>query len=691
MHNINIAGVGEKTKEALARLNICRSLDLLFHFPANIVNKQFDAPIYMLRAGDLATLYLRVIDIDQPNNPNLSRKRQFKIYCSNNTGRINLVYFNYYPQYLMKWLKVGSEIIATGKIDLFNDFRQISHPEVISAAKSIDSIKKNEIVYPLTYGITSKQIHKYINEVISKLSINQEWIDEDILKKFNWLSFTESLQKIHNPSELGEISPYSQSRQRIAYDELLASQLMVHLLRNSREQKKGRAIIASGSLREEFLSKLPFSLTNSQRKSIDEITSDQALNKKMSRLLQGDVGSGKTIVAFAAIFNAVESGAQAVLMVPTDILANQHFTTLEKFASSLPIKFALLTGKTKPKDRQQILKDLDQGEINILVGTHAVFQEKVNFNDLGLVVIDEQHRFGVEQRVALVNKGNNADLLIMSATPIPRSLSLIFYGDMDISKIDEKPKTRIAIKTSVMPSSKLGEIIASLDKVLKNSGKIYWICPLVSESEDSDLEKQKTASETRMQALAKVYPGIVGLVHGQLDANSKQEMLNKFTKGDIKILVATTVIEVGVDVPDATVIIIENAESFGLAGLHQLRGRVGRGDKQSHCILLYNNPIGKVSWERLKAIRDNDDGFVLAEMDLKLRGGGDIIGTRQSGLPDFKAVDFVAHHHLIAIANIQAQKILREDPTLIANFNQKYHHLLSIFGFNYKNLELILN
>ena len=353
------------------------------------------------------------------------------------------------------------------------------------------------------------------------------------------------------------------------------------------------------------------------------------------------------------------------------------------------MKYALLTGKTKTKERVRILEELASGEIQILVGTHAVFQDKVNFNDLALVVIDEQHRFGVEQRLALVNKGNNADLLIMSATPIPRSLSLALYGDMEVTRITEKPKARIAIKTSIMPKSKLNEIIKSLDNIIKANGKIYWICPLISEKEDKslDLKLEKIAVETRMQELSKHYPGIVGLVHGQLDGNLKQENLNKFIQGDYKILVATTVIEVGVDVPDATVIIIENAESFGLSQLHQLRGRVGRGDKASNCILLYDPPIGEISWQRLKILRETDDGFVLAEEDLKLRGSGDIVGTKQSGLPNFKMVDFIAHHHLIALANAQAKAILSEDKMLSMEHNQKYRQLLVIFDFDYKNLD----
>ncbi len=371
-------------------------------------------------------------------------------------------------------------------------------------------------------------------------------------------------------------------------------------------------------------------------------------------------------------------------MAPTDVLANQHFLSLQKFCAKLPIKYALLTGKTKAKERKAIIAELASGEIQILIGTHAVFQDKVEFNDLALVVIDEQHRFGVEQRLSLVNKGKNANLLIMSATPIPRSLSLALYGDMDITKISEKPKNRIAIKTSILPKAKIAETIISLDKILKAGGKIYWVCPLVSEMEDSLSEK--VSVELRMQELSKVYPGIVGLIHGQLENNLKQETLNKFIQGDYRILVATTVIEVGVDVPDATVIIIENAESFGLSQLHQLRGRVGRGDSASYCVLFHAPYISDITKHRLKILRETDDGFILAEEDLKLRGSGDIVGIKQSGLPNFKIVDFLAHHQLISLANLQAKEILKNDPLLQAPANKRFHQLLSIFGFHYKNL-----
>jgi ATP-dependent DNA helicase RecG len=681
----SIPGLGEKTAESLNRLSITSFHDLLFHFPSNVVNKLMYPPLHKVKSGDIAILKLKIIDIDQPNNPHKARRKAFKIYCENDTGRIQLLYFNYHPQYLLNWAKIDSEIIVIGKIETFNTIKQISHPEVINPLKSPQTINKNEVIYPLTYGITARQLQKYISFAIDVLPPMDEWIPQDLIDKFQWRNFKDSLKKSHKPKSLSDISPYTPERERIAYDELLATQLMVNLLRQYKSKQSGRIIIAPGDLVKDLLAKLPFELTHSQHQAIAEITQDQQSPNQMSRLLQGDVGSGKTIVSFVAMLNTIESGAQAVLMAPTDVLATQHHATAEKFFTNISIKYALLTGKTKAKERKRILEELASGKLQILIGTHAVFQDKVLFHDLALVVIDEQHRFGVEQRLSLVNKGKQADLLIMSATPIPRSLNLAIYGDMEVTRITEKPKSRIAIKTSILPSSKLNDIISSLDNVLKQEGKIYWICPLVNESEDE--QNEKMATETRMHELSKIYPGMVGLVHGQLNSNVKQENLNKFVQGDCRILVATTVVEVGVDVPDATVIIIENAESFGLSQLHQLRGRVGRGDKESHCILLYNPPIGKISWQRLKTLRESDDGFVLAEEDLKLRGGGDIVGTRQSGMPSFKSVDFIAHHQLISLANEQAKEILKEDPLLSLSHNYKYRELLSIFGFNYKTTD----
>lgn len=684
-----IPGLGKKSQEALERLNINKISDLFWHFPSNVIHKILYPPIYSLKEGDLTILRLKILDIDLTKNPNFSRRKPFKIYCGNDTGKIQLLYFNYTPQYLLNWAKIGSEIIVIGRIEIFNGFKNVAHPEVINPSKEHPLLATDDIIYPLTYGIVNKQIQKYINFALNNIKDNEEWITPQIIKQYTWPSFKEALFKAHHPKKVSDISPYSPERQRLAYDELLATQLMVNILRYYKTKITGRIINATGELLKRFLNLLPFEITLEQQNAINEISQDQKSSNKMSRLLQGDVGSGKTVVALAVMLNVAETGAQSVLMVPTDVLANQHFQTMDKFFKDLPIKYALLTGKTKISERRRILENLSNGEIQILVGTHAVFQDKVNFKDLALVVIDEQHRFGVEQRLSLVNKGNNADLLIMSATPIPRSLSLALYGDMDISKITEKPKSRIAIKTSVLPKSKLDEVTLSLNNILKMQGKIYWICPLIAEK-DSEQEiktQEKTAAETRMNELSRIYPKMVGLVHGQLVANEKQENLNKFICGDYKILVSTTVIEVGVDVPDATVIVIENAESFGLSQLHQLRGRVGRGDKASHCILLYNPPISNTSWQRLKILKETDDGFALAEEDLKLRGSGDIVGIKQSGLPNFKIVDLIAHHHLITHANEQAKEILKEDPMLLKPQHKKYLELLIMFGFTHKSYD----
>lgn len=683
----DIPGVGEKIIEALRRLNIYSPNDLLFHFPSNVITKKLYQPIFSLDSGDLVVLKVKIIAMDQPRANYSLRTKIFKIYCENETGNLQLIFFSYHPNYLLNWAKVGSEIIVMGKIDTFNSIKQIAHPEVININKPYNKITETEAIYPLTYALINKQLTKYIHYVLNNLVVKDEWISSNLISQYNWGSFTECLKQIHYPTSNKEILANSNARQRIAYDELLATQLMINLLREYKNKQSGKSISTSGNLVKIFLKNLPFELTSEQKNAIEEITNNQASGNKMSRLLQGDVGSGKTVVAIATILNVVEFGAQSVLMAPTDILANQHFITLEKFLAKIPIKFALLTGKTRAKERKTILENLASGELQILVGTHAVFQENVCFKDLALVVIDEQHRFGVEQRLSLINKGDNPDLLIMSATPIPRSLSLVLYGDMDVTRISEKPKSRIAIKTSIMPTTKLEYIIKSLDNIINTGGKIYWICPLVSEAEDPEVESNKMAVEKRVNEISKFYPNIVGLVHGKLDNKLKQDNLTKFTNGDYKILVATTVVEVGVDVPDATVIIIENAESFGLSQLHQLRGRVGRGSKPSYCILLYKSPISSISWQRLKIIKDTEDGFILAEEDLKLRGGGDLSGTKQSGMPDFKAVDFIEHHHLISSAYEQVKNILLDDPTLILDKNKKYHDLLNIFGFNYKILD----
>ena len=687
-----IPGIGEKVEQALARINIFRTYDFLFHFPCQIISRKLYPPLYSLKENDQVILKLKIIDIDQPNNIYQKRSKAFTIYCGNETGRINLCYFNYFPNYLLNWAKKDSDILVIGKIDIFNKLKQISHPEIFNPLLANLKLDKYEVIYSLTYGIVNKQIQKYIKWVLDSLINIEEWIPSELIERYNWPSLVSALKKIHYPSNNAQLSPLSPERQRIAFDEMLATQLTINIMRKLKNTNQGIAITTQGSYFNLFCQGLPFELTKGQKSAIEEIFQDQKSPYKMSRLIQGDVGSGKTMVAFAAILNVAEAKLQSVLMAPTDILANQLFLNFQKFCSHLPINVSLLTGKTKPKDSKNILEGLAEGTIDILIGTHAVFQEKVVFKNLALVVIDEQHRFGVNQRLSLVNKGNNPDTLIMSATPIPRSLSLTLYGDMDISRITEKPKDRIRVKTSVLPESKIDEIIASMDKIINDGGKIFWVCPLIDYKEDQpETDRLKTAAQIRAQELAKRFPGKVGLVHGQLDNNAKQEALDKFLNNEYSILVATTVIEVGVDVPDATVMLIENAESFGLAQLHQLRGRVGRGNKASHCLLLYKAPLSNISWERLKTMRESDDGFFLAERDLQLRGSGDIVGVKQSGLPNFKAVDFIFHHNLIAIANEVAKRIIKEDPFLENHKNKKYYQLLSLFSLDFNFEKNTLN
>lgn len=688
-----IPGIGPKTIEALNRLNIYKPQDLLWHFPINLVNRKVFPEIKNANTGDLVILKLVVKHFDIINHRfTPSRRVPYKIRCIKDTEQIDLVFFNYIPHYLLKSLKPGSEIIVSGKIDIFAGRKQIAHPS-ISQHHTTAEFSAHEAVYPLTYAILNKQISKYISYLLSRLQNIEEWIPRKIMDEFGWNSHKESLMKIHHPENDEDLSPMSRFRTRIAYDQLLAVQLITHMLRFSKKDQLGRSIKASYNYIDKLIEILPFELTIDQKNAIEEITIDLSSNNKMSRLLQGDVGSGKTIVALAAMLHVAGSGVQSVLMAPTDVLANQHFKGFTKLLENLSVRVALLTGNTKISERRKILENLSSGEIDILIGTHAVFQDKVIFKDLGLVVIDEQHKFGVEQRMKLVNKGDKVNLLIMSATPIPRSLSLALYGDMEITKISQKPKSRIPINTSIIPHSNIENLIVKVANILQEGGKIYWICPAIHSQIDESQQQnnQKTAAEARFESLNKIYPGIVGLVHGQLENKQKDENLTKFVEGSFKILVATTVVEVGVDVPDATVIIIENAESFGLAQLHQLRGRVGRGDKASNCILLYKYPISDTALQRLKILKNSNDGFHLAEEDLKLRGSGNLIGTKQSGLPQFKAADFLSHYHLISLADAQAKEIIKNDPHLELPENNKFRRLLALFDLDVEENSSIIN
>jgi ATP-dependent DNA helicase RecG len=535
------------------------------------------------------------------------------------------------------------------------------HPDHVAPVEG-GGVPQIEPVYPLTAGLSNTSLRKAVHGALQALPDLPEWIDEPYLKKNHWSSFAESIEALHAPTSDEDFLPSNPVRGRLAYDELLANQLALAILRQSMKRRAGRPITAPGRLRKAILDALPFALTGAQTRALAEIDADMADPLHMLRLLQGDVGSGKTIVALLAMATAVEAGHQAALMAPTELLARQHFETISRFSAPAGLRVRLLTGRERGKERLAILEDLKTGEIDILLGTHALFQEAIAFRDLGLSVIDEQHRFGVHQRLALQAKGvgAGAELLVMTATPIPRTLLLTSYGDLDVSRLDEKPPGRKPVLTRTVPLERLDEVVDGIERAVETGAQVYWVCPLVGESETLDL----AAAEERFAHLQKRFGEKVGLVHGQLKGKEKDAVMARFAAGELSVLVSTTVIEVGVDVPNASIMIIEHAERFGLAQLHQLRGRVGRGAAQSSCVLLYRAPLGDIARERLKVIRDTEDGFAIAEEDLRLRGGGEVLGTRQSGLPAFRIAQLPEHQDLLAAARDEARLCLTRHPNL---------------------------
>jgi ATP-dependent DNA helicase RecG len=535
------------------------------------------------------------------------------------------------------------------------------HPEYILRLEASDELPQFEPIYPLTAGVSGKLMSKAVRAALDKVPDLQEWIEPSVLRDNGWPDFTTAIRDAHAPKGMADVAAHSPTRVRLAYDEFLAHQLTKAIARAQARIRTGRITAGTGHLQQKVLEQLPYAPTGAQRQAISEIGADMASPRRMNRLLQGDVGAGKTLVGFMALLQAVESGGQGVLMAPTEILARQHLEGLRPLADRAGVRVDMLTGRDKSAARRQKLEDLANGAIDILVGTHAVFQDAVTFKDLRLSIIDEQHRFGVQQRLALGTKGTKVDVLVMSATPIPRSLELAQYGDMDVSTLYEKPPGRKPIATAAVPLSRLADVISKLKAAIASGRQAYWVCPLVEESETMDL----TAAEERFKILrAALGEGNVGLVHGQLAPAQKDAAMADFVAGETKVLVATTVIEVGVDVPNATIMVIERAENFGLAQMHQLRGRVGRGDAASTCLLMYQAPLSKSAERRLGIMRDTEDGFLIAEEDLKMRGAGDVIGTAQSGLPRFKVADLEQQSALMATAHQDARMLLQSDPTL---------------------------
>jgi ATP-dependent DNA helicase RecG len=552
----------------------------------------------------------------------------------------------------------------------------MTHPDYIAKVEDLDSLAAVEPVYRLTAGVTPKVMAKAVRWAVDRAPALPEWLDPALAAREQFPAWKPALATVHAPQDETGLALDTVSRRRLAYDELLANQLALALVRASQRQRPGRALKGTGALRKAALAALPFALTGSQEQAVREIDADMASTSRMVRLLQGDVGSGKTVVALLAMLTAVEAGAQAVLMAPTEILAQQHYETIEPLAMAAGVTAKLLTGRVKGKIRGEALAGLKSGDIKLAIGTHALVQEDVEFDDLAFAVVDEQHRFGVHERMSLANKGAQADMLVMTATPIPRTLTLCAYGDMDVSRLTEKPPGRRPIDTRTIPLERLDEVVDGIVRQSAKGAKAFWVCPLVDESELIDLA---AATERHAALTARLGDGKVELVHGKMKPAARDQAMARFIEGDASVLVATTVIEVGVNVPQATIMVIEHAERFGLAQLHQLRGRVGRSDLPSTCLLLYGKPLGEVAKARLAIMRETEDGFRIAEEDLRLRGAGELLGTRQSGLPEFRLADLAVHADLLGIARDDARLVLERDPTLASPRGEALRTLLYLF------------
>ena len=664
-------GVGEKTEKLLKNLCGDKGVDFLWHFPTGVIDRTYSPQLVSAKPGVVATVKITITEHVPPR----VKGKPYRVIGIDGTEQLVLSFFKVYEKTILKNLPVGAERVVSGKLEFFNGVLQMSHPDYIVLPSEMSKIMRMEPVYPLTAGISNKLANKLSEVALSRLPDLSEWLDAGYKQAQKLPSFNEALKEIHHPRSSYDLEPTTPARTRLAYDELLANQLSLALVRQKVKKQAGRKVQGNGALRQKILESLPFELTVAQKKVLQEIFADQASGSRMLRLLQGDVGSGKTIVALMAMLNAVECGFQAAIMAPTEILAKQHFESLAPMCEAIGVRIELLTGKVKGKKREAILEDLREGRIHILAGTHALFTEDVAFHNLACAVIDEQHRFGVHQRLALSGKGNRIDILVMTATPIPRTLLLTAYGDMEYSKIDELPKGRKPVKTSVMPINKVEDVIEALKRKISEGERAYWVCPLVEESEKLDLQ----AAKERFESLQKVFGEVIGIIHGRMNEKEKDAAMADFKTGKTKLLVATTVIEVGVNVPEATIMVIEHAERFGLAQLHQLRGRIKRGFKESSCLLLYTHPMSETTKARLNIMRETEDGFRIAEEDLDLRGGGEILGTRQSGFCNFRVADMAVHKGLLLTASKDAKMILEKDPELKSPRGEALRTLLYLF------------
>ena len=675
----SLTGVGPRISALIENIAGPNLVDLYWHLPISFIDRRFTPTVADAPAGRIATISIQV----ERHYPSPNRRLPYKIRCSDDTGTLWLVFFRARADYLRSVLPEGTQRIVSGKVESYSDELQMTHPDHIGAPEDTLQLAAVEPVYPLTAGLTARNLLKAIRKAVGEAPNLPEWIEAAILDQRGWQSWQESLAAVHAPESDDDLVPTSSARSRLAFDELLANQLALGLVRRHMRQGRGRAIKSEGRLRERVFEALPYRLTTAQASALAEIDGDLEGQYPMTRLLQGDVGSGKTIIALLVMVSAVEIGAQAAMMVPTELLARQHGRNLAPLCKAAGVRLAVLTGRDSTRVRRQIGEAVAAGEVDILIGTHALFQDQLSFRDLAVIVIDEQHRFGVHQRLALTTKGTaggnlsgpRPDMLLMTATPIPRTLALTVYGDMEVSRITALPANRQPVETRAVALDRLDDVIQAVHRTIADEARVYWVCPLVGESEAIDL----AAAEERFSALRQVFGEQVGLVHGQMKADTRHTAMQRFIDGDIQILVATTVIEVGVDVPEATIMVIEHAERFGLSQLHQLRGRVGRGAAKGTCLLLYARPLGEAARTRIQILRETNDGFRIAEEDFRLRGAGELLGTRQSGMPQFHVADLEYHSDLLADASHIARLVIERNPDLKGPEGERLRTLLYLF------------